>query len=129
MKKKIQVLLVDDEADFRQLMTVWLESKGYSAIAVADGQSAIRLVKKQAPDIMLLDLRMPVMDGVDTLKRIREFNKHLPVILISAYINDPKAKDVLSYGVSGMFYKAKNFEEVLPLLESALRVHRQLKKK
>lgn len=129
MEKKIQVLVVDDEADFRHLMTFWLKSKGYSAIAAAEGKSAIRLVKRKNPDIILLDIRMPIMDGVETIKKIRKFNTEVPVILISAYVNDPKTKDVMSYGVSGIFYKGKNFEEALPLLESALRTHKQLKEK
>jgi len=85
------------------------------------------MIGEKTPDIVLLDIRMPVLDGIETLKRIRKNDKTLPVILISAYVNDPKAKDVLSYGVSGIFYKGKNFEEVLPLLESALRTHKKLK--
>ena len=129
MDKKIQVLLVDDESDFRQLMTFWLESKGYEVITAPEGRTAVEIVKQKAPDLVLLDIRMPLMDGVDTLKKIREFNKELPIILISAYIHDPKTKDILSYGVSGVFYKAKNFEEMLPLLESALRTHIKLRKK
>jgi len=127
MSKKLKVLLVDDEDDFRQLMKFWLESRGYSAIPAQNGMEALTMIGKKAPDIVLLDIRMPVLDGIETLKRIRKNDKTLPVILISAYVNDPKAKDVLSYGVSGIFYKGKNFEEVLPLLESALRTHKKLK--
>lgn len=129
MKRKIRVLLVDDEEDFRQLMVFWLELKGYTAITASDGKAAVEMVKKEKPDIMLLDIRMPLMDGRDTLKKIRRFNKNLPVILISAYVNDPRTKDILSYGISGVFYKAKDFNLVLPLLESALRMHKQLKRK
>ena len=128
MRKEIKVILVDDEASFRKMMTFWLKSKGYSVVAAADGKSAIQVVKEQSPDILFLDLRMPVMDGVETLKRIREFNKDIPVILISAYVDDPRTEKVMQYGISGIFYKGKNFEEVLPLLESTLRTHRKLQK-
>ena len=127
MSKKLRVLLVDDEDDFRQLMEFWLESRGYQAIPAQNGMEALSMIGEKTPDIVLLDIRMPVLDGIETLKRIRKNDKTLPVILISAYVNDPKAKDVLSYGVSGIFYKGKNFEEVLPLLESALRTHKKLK--
>jgi two-component system response regulator (stage 0 sporulation protein F) len=126
--KDIKILLVDDEADFRQLMTFWLKSKGYSVTTATDGKNAIQIVKKEAPDIIFLDLRMPVMDGVEVLKRIRRFNKDVPVIVISAYINDPKARELTSHGVSGVFYKGENFEDALPLLETALRTHKKLKK-
>ena len=127
MGNKMEVLLVDDEEDFWQLMQFWLESKGYSATVASNGQEALDAIAKKKPDIVFLDIRMPVMDGVEALKRIRETDKKLPVILISAYVNDPRAKDVLTYGVSGVFYKGKNFEEVLPLLESALRTHKKMK--
>jgi two-component system response regulator (stage 0 sporulation protein F) len=129
MKDKLQILVVDDEADFRQLMIFWLESKGYSIISAADGKKAVRLVKRENPDVVLLDIRMPIMDGVEVLKRIRKFNKDLPVILISAYVNDPRAREALAYGISGVFYKGKNFEEIMPMLETILRMHKELRKK
>ena len=72
---------------------------------------------------------MPVMGGIEALKKIREFNKEVPVIVISAYVHDPQTQEALSYGVSGVFYKGKNFEEALFLLEAALRTHKKLKKK
>lgn len=128
-KKKIKVLLVDDEIDFIQTMRFWLSSKGYSVSKALDGESAIRIIKKKAPDIIFLDLNMPVMDGLETLKRIREFNQNLPVIIISAYVTDKeKTKEITSYGISGVFYKGKNFDESLTLLETALRTHKALEK-
>lgn len=127
MEDKIKILLVDDEADFRELMVSWLESKGYSVMTAGDGNTAVRLVKEETPDLMLLDLRMPDIYGAEALKKIRQLDKNLPVIVISAYVNDPRANEVLSYGVSGVFYKGKNFEDVLPQLESALRSHKRLK--
>ncbi|MEE8360015.1 MAG: response regulator [Candidatus Omnitrophota bacterium] len=126
--KDIKILMVDDEADFRQLMTFWLKSKGYTVSTATDGKNAIEIVKKDPPDIIFLDLRMPVLDGLEVLKRIRRFNKDVPVIIISAYINDPKARELTSYNVAGVFYKGENFEDALPLLETALRTHRKLKK-
>jgi CheY-like chemotaxis protein len=126
-EKNIKVVMVDDEADFRQLMTFWLESKGYLIKAVSNGQDAIVLVKEENPDIVFMDLRMPVMDGAETIKRIREFNKDVPIIIISAYVDDPKVKEAMPFGISGVFYKGKDFTEGLSLLESVLRTHKKLK--
>jgi two-component system response regulator (stage 0 sporulation protein F) len=126
--KNIHVLVVDDEPDFRQLMTYWLESKGYSVLVAADGEVAIQQVKEKKPDVVFMDLRMPVLDGIEAIKKIREFDKDIPIIIISAYVDDPKAKEAIAYGISGVFYKGKDFEEGLSLLEVALRTHRQLKK-
>ena len=126
--KNIKVLVVDDEADFRRLMTFWLDSKGYSVVVASDGKSAIQLVKEEKPDVVFMDLKMPVMDGIEAIKRIRRFDKDIPIIIISAHVDDPKEKDALAYGISGVFYKGKDFEEGLPLLESALTTHKKLKK-
>jgi len=127
-EKEIKCLLVDDEDDFRELMTFWLRAKGYLVIEASEGETAVRLAREQNPDIIFMDLNMPVMDGVEALKRIREFNKDVPAIIISAYIDDKKAKDAMAYGISGVFYKGKDFKEGLSLLEAALRTHKQLKK-
>ena len=128
MDKDIKVLLADDEDDFRQVMTFWLESKGYSVIAASNGESAIKMAKENSPDIIFLDLNMPVLDGVESLKKIREFDKEIPVIFISAYVDDKRVNEAFGYGLSGVFYKGKDFQEGLALLESALRTHKKLKK-
>lgn len=128
-EKNIKILVVDDESDFRQLMKFWLESKGYFVIEAQDGQTAIQVVKDSSPDLIFMDLRMPVMDGVETIKRIRDLNKDVPIILISSYVTDPMIKETTAYEISGIFNKAKDFqEEGLLLLESALRTHKKLKK-
>jgi CheY-like chemotaxis protein len=126
--KKISVLLVDDEVDFTQSMAFWLQSKGYSVTVANDGQNALKIVKESSPDIVFLDLLMPVMDGIETLKKIREFNKEIPVIIISAYVDDIKTKETITYGISGIFYKGSDFNKGLTLLETALRTHTKLKK-
>ncbi|MFA6216223.1 MAG: response regulator [Candidatus Omnitrophota bacterium] len=124
----IKVLVVDDESDFRQVMTFWLQSKGYSVISASNGENALAMVKEQNPDIIFLDLNMPVMDGVESLKRIRKFNANIPVIFISAFVDDKRVNEAMSYGVSGVFYKGTDFQEGLSLLEAALRTHKKLKK-
>ena len=126
--KKIKVLVTDDEADFRKLMQFWLESKGYTVLTAPDGESAIQLVKESSPDIIFMDLRMPQMDGPHAIGRIRQFNKDVPIIIITAYLEDLKIKEASSYGISGVFYKGKDFEQGLCLLESVPRRHKKLQK-
>ncbi len=127
-EKKITVLVVDDETDYRELMTFWLTSKGYSVLSAPDGLGAVELAKNNDPDIIFMDLRMPGMDGIQTIDAIRKFNKDVPVVIISAYIDDPKAAEANAHGISGMFYKGKDFQEGLSLIESVLRRHKQLNK-
>lgn len=128
MEKEIKVLVVDDEADFAQPMAFWLKSKGYSVLAASSGEAGIKLIKENNPDIVFLDLTMPVMDGAETLKRVREFNKDLPIIIISAHVDDPRMAGIRPYVISGVFYKGKEFSELAPLLEVALKTHKKLQK-
>ena len=126
--RNIKVLVTDDEDDYRQLMSFWLKSKGYSVITASNGESAIKLVKEENPDIIFMDLRMPGMDGVETIGKIRKFDKEVPIIIISAYLEDMKLKEASGYDISGVFYKGKDFEQGMVLIESALRRHKKLKK-
>ena len=127
MEKNIKVLLVDDEADFTQPMSFWLQSKGYTVIVASSGKDAIGSIKKETPDIVFMDLNMPGGDGVNAVKKIRSFNKDMPIIIISAYLDDERIREIGAYGISGVFYKGADFKEGLALLESALRTHKKLK--
>ena len=122
-----RVMVVDDEKDFLFTMEYWLKSKGYEVKTVSDGIQAVELVKNFDPNIILLDIKMPGIDGVETLRRIREFNKEVPVIIITAYIGEAEVAGVSTYQISGLFYKDKDFKEGLQLLESVLRTHKRLK--
>ncbi|MCX7661463.1 MAG: response regulator [Candidatus Omnitrophica bacterium] len=129
-EKKIKILVVDDEQDFRRLLEFWLQTKGYFVVSADNGKSAVEKVKQENPDLVFMDLRMPVMDGIDAIKAIREFNKELPIIVISAYIDVKELgeRNVNQLDISGIFYKERDFEECLPLLASVLRTHRKLMK-
>jgi len=127
-KENIRILLVDDEADFVKAMLFWLQSKGYSVITASDGKTAIELTKKSEPNLILLDLAMPGIDGIETLKRIRKFNQNVPVIILSAHVDELRAKILAPYNVSAVFYKGDELSSMLVLLETALRIHKDLKK-
>jgi len=127
MDNPIRVLVVDDEKDFLFTMDYWLRTKGYEVMTASNGQEAIEIINKKPVDIIFLDMHMPVMDGVETLKNIRELNKDTPVIIITAYAADEKRIEAEKYGVSGFFYKDKDFTESSTLIETVLRRHKGLK--
>ncbi len=79
------ILVVDDEESIRFLYREELEEEGYKVITAADGEEALRKVRKDDPDLITLDIRMPGMDGIEVLQRIREMNKDIPVIMSTAY--------------------------------------------
>lgn len=122
MDSPINVLVVDDEKDFLYTMEYWLKSKGYQVITAANGKDALAKIKNNPVDIIFLDLHMPVMDGAEALKQIREFNKNVPVVIITAYTVDDKISEVEKYNISGFFSKEKDFSESAKLIETILRL-------
>lgn len=81
-----RILVVDDEADINTILTVTLRRAGYEVTSAADGLEAVAAVHRQAPDLILLDVMMPRADGLETLRRIRDYVPiaHVPVIMLTA---------------------------------------------
>jgi DNA-binding response OmpR family regulator len=91
MKKKRMVLMVDDERKVLRFMEIDLRLRGFEVIATTSGKEALELIRSAQPDIMLLDIVMPGMDGFEILRQLRTFSQ-LPVITFSASIaNHDKA--------------------------------------
>lgn len=84
-EKRHTILVVDDEESVRLLYKEELEEEGYSVITAEDGEEALRKVSLHRPDLITLDIRMPGMDGIEVLHRIREMDKDIPVIMSTAY--------------------------------------------
>lgn len=103
------ILVVDDERHIVRLVQVNLERVGYSVITAFDGVECLEKVKAEAPDLIVLDVMMPRMDGFETLKKIRsdESTKDLPVVMLTARAQD---KDVLTGYTHGVdLYLTKPF--------------------
>lgn len=126
MDKNIRVLVVDDEKDFLFTMVYWLKSKGYSVLTANNGAEALEIIKKEHVDIIFLDMYMPTMSGPETLKSLRQLNKDIPVIIITAYANDEKVAEAEHYGISGLFCKQRELSESEVLIETILRRHKGL---
>ena len=84
------VLVADDDPDIRSLVTLRLERSGYEVIAAGDGEQALAAALERAPDLALLDVMMPKLDGYEVTERLRqeEATRHLPVILLTARVQE-----------------------------------------
>ena len=80
-----KVLVVEDDTNQRELYVDELESEGYQVLTAATGRDALNVARENAPDIIVLDINMPGMDGLDTLSHLLEVNRRTPVIINTAY--------------------------------------------
>ncbi len=81
------ILVVDDEEAIRLLYQEELREAGYRVNVAASGEEALRMVHQARPDLMTIDIKMPGMDGIDLLRRVRELYRDLPIIICTAYGN------------------------------------------
>jgi len=97
MHEGIKVLIVDDEEQFRVTTRKILNKKGFDVILAADGEEALNMLE-QAPDIVVLDIKMPGMDGHDVLKEIKKRASEVPVIMLTGHGKEPSAREALEQG-------------------------------
>ena len=121
--KNIHILMVDDEADFLESISYWLTSKGYEVRKASSGAQGLAILKEHKPDIVFLDVMMPEMDGIETLRRIRAIDKALPVVLVTAsnLTDENKYAGAKALGISGLFPKGSSLNQLNVALEVALR--------
>ncbi|MDE5833079.1 MAG: sigma-54 dependent transcriptional regulator [Desulfovibrio sp.] len=115
-----RVLVVDDESAHRSMLKTMLRSWGYNVEEAADGDEAVDLVREKPYDIVLTDVRMARMDGIDALKSILAFNPALPVILMTAYSSVETAVDALRAGAYDYLVKPLDFDLLKETLEQAI---------
>jgi len=116
MSKK--VLVVEDEADIRKMMSIFLRINGYEVFEASDGYEAVEVAIETLPDLILMDLAMPVLDGVNSTRAIRK-NEDLasvPILCVTAYSNFYKDK-AQSAGCDDVLEKPINFEKLDKLIQ------------
>ena len=82
-----KLLVVDDEIDFLTVLKIRLEANQYDVLTAFDGEEALKKIRDEHPDVVLLDVMLPRMDGLSVLKTIRQENQKLPVFIITAFSN------------------------------------------
>src|SRR3954447_9093493 len=117
---KSRILVVDDEVAIRESLRMTLEYEGYECILAATGQEALSLAERETPDLVLLDVKMPGMDGIDVLERLRAMNEALPVIVVSGHGTISTAVEATKKGAFDFIEKPFASERVLVSLRNAL---------
>jgi two-component system nitrogen regulation response regulator NtrX len=117
---KPRILVIDDEAAIRDSLRMTLEYEGYDFLGAATGQEGLALAEREAPDLVLLDVKMPGMDGIEVLERLRAMNDALPVIVVSGHGTISTAVEATKKGAFDFIEKPFASDRVLVSLRNAL---------
>ncbi|CAB4639314.1 unannotated protein [freshwater metagenome] len=117
----IKVLIVDDEAGVRELLKDALKLAGFETHTASDGMSALTTLRTYTPDIMIIDINMPLMDGFELVERLRETGNEVPVLMLSARADRVDVTRGLTLGADDYVVKPFGLEELVLRLKAILR--------
>jgi CheY-like chemotaxis protein len=113
-----RILIVDDDESIRQVVAIFLTDEGYQVSSVGNGQAALDIVPHFQPDIIILDLRMPIMDGWEFVRRYRELpGWHAPIIAFVAALRAEEEQHEI--GAVGLLAKPFDLDELLSVVDRA----------
>lgn len=121
-RKKHKILIVDDQQGMRQLMQKVINSSGKECSTAKSGEEALELLEKKRFDLVVSDIKMPTMDGIELLRRIKERSADMPVILITAYASLDSTISAVREGASDYIVKPFTNDQLLISIEKALRM-------
>jgi len=119
---RAKVLVADDERQIRDLLSEFLTSEGYEVLLASDGEEATVLAEREYPDVILLDVKMPGIDGIEVCKRLKAEPKtqFIPVIMITGYVDNKMA--AIEAGADDFVNKPIDLVELAVRLKSILRI-------
>jgi two-component system nitrogen regulation response regulator NtrX len=115
-----RILLIDDDAGIRDSMRMPLEYEGYEYLSAASAEEGIALAQRESPDIVFLDVKMPGMDGMEALKRIKAINEAVPIVMISAHGTTSTAFEASKRGAVDFIEKPFGAERLLVTIRNQL---------
>jgi len=118
MRKRI--LVVDDEEAVRNLMKRHLEGAGYEVVLAADGQAALEMFKKSSPHLVVLDLFMPGLSGLDVLLHLKRGHPHLPVVIVTSNQDEVVALSALKMGAFDYVMKPFDWDYLKMTIQAKL---------
>ncbi len=118
--KGTRILLVDDEVDFTETLAERLQLRGFVTDLASNGESGIKMVSEKKYDIVILDLKMPGLSGIDTLKGIKALNSGLPVILLTGQGSTKGGEEGMNLGADDYMMKPIRIDELIEKVSKAL---------
>ncbi len=117
-----KVLIAEDERDIRELITFTLRYNGHEVIATSNGEEALEMALREHPDLVLLDVRMPRMNGYEVCRAIKEneVTKHIPVVFISAKGQESEVKQGLDAGATDYILKPFSPDQLVERVRQVL---------
>ena len=109
-------MVVDDEEELRQLLTKILRQEGFQVAAARSGREALALVEQEPPDLIILDLVMPEMDGLETLKRLRERGVTAKVVILTAYGTAQQTREAMALDVREFIGKPFDLDRLIRIV-------------
>ncbi len=118
------ILVIEDYSDTRELLSVLLQRRGYNVVEAEDGVEGLRKASATSPDLIIMDLTLPEMDGVETARRIHQLPKlsDVPIFVVSGYLTEEVKADARSAGCVEVFPKPFDAETLLKKISDALAV-------
>ena len=113
-----KILVVEDQLGPLVRSMLGLANRGYEVCSAKTGTGGVRKAKTEQPDLVIMDLRLPVMSGVEAIRKIREFNTEVPILVITAYPN--KLEAAMAAGADLVMQKPLNVERLLKRVEQLL---------
>jgi two-component system, NtrC family, response regulator HydG len=120
MKTNFRILLTDDNQEFTQNLHDILELKGYGVVIANDGFQALEIIKSSKVDLILMDIKMPVMNGVETYKKIKVITPGTPVIMLTAFALEELIQESMKEGAFACLKKPLDFDELFATIDRAI---------
>jgi two-component system, OmpR family, KDP operon response regulator KdpE len=121
MTKELRVLVVDDEPAIRRFLRASLGAQGYQILEAQSGQTALEMFRRNTPDVVVLDLGLPDLDGFDVIKALRDGGSAAPIIVLSSRTDEAGKVRALDLGADDFVTKPFGVEELLARIRAALR--------
>ena len=125
-KRKEKILIVDDESSLREMLAILLEREGYLVKEAANGQQALTLIEPNSFDLIISDIKMPSLSGIDLLRKVREQDIQIPMIMITAFSSTEEAVEAMKLGAYDYITKPFKNDEIRLVVKNALE-RKQLK--